>query len=152
MHETGRRAADVVHGVLAVEPLVAVVSLDHPLVASRSVGLEELAGSGPMIEMRAASGLRRQVDAAFRRAGVTRSVAFELGASDAVVRFVGLGFTSGLIPASAAAGRPDIRVLGLTDQAALHPVSLIHRSPEPSAPSARAFLALLAGSAMTADG
>jgi DNA-binding transcriptional LysR family regulator len=145
-------AADVVHRVLAVEPLVAVVCPDHPLVSSRTVGLAELAGAGPMIEMRAESGLRHQVDAAFRRAGVTRSVAFELGASDAVVRFVGLGFGSAVVPASAAADRTDIRVLRLNDPAALHPVSLIHRNPEPSAPSARAFLALLTGSAIPADG
>lgn len=141
--------ADVVHRVLAVEPLVAVVSLDHPLAGSRSVGLQELAGSGPSIEMRAESGLRRQVDAAFGRAGVTRAVAFELGASDAVVRFVGLGFGSAVVPVSAAAGRSDIRVLGLHDPEALHPVSLIHRNPQPSAPSARAFLALLTDSAST---
>jgi DNA-binding transcriptional LysR family regulator len=144
-------SADVVHRVLAVEPLVAVVSPEHPLAASRSVGLAELAVSGPLIEMRAESGLRRQVDAAFGRAGVTRSVAFELGASDAVVRFVGLGFGSAVVPASAAAGRTDIRVLGLRDQAALHPVSLIHRNPAPSAPGARAFLSLLSTDRPGAD-
>ena len=57
--------------------------------------------------MRAESGLRHQVDAAFARAGVTRRIAFELTTSDAVVRFVALGFGPALVPRSAAAARPD---------------------------------------------
>jgi DNA-binding transcriptional LysR family regulator len=51
--------------------------------------------------MRAESGLRQQVDAVFARAGVTRRIAFELSTSDAVVRFVALGFGPALIPRSA---------------------------------------------------
>ena len=55
-----------------------------------------------------------------------------------------------------ASGRPSSRarprrgrdvgvtVLELADPAARHPISLVHRRPEPSAPSARAFLRLLA--------
>lgn len=87
------------------------------------VDLGELAAASTFVEMRADSGLRRQVDAAFARAGVARGVAFELATSDAVVRFVRLE---------------------LADPAARHPISLVHRRPEPSAPSARAFLRLLA--------
>ena len=34
-------------------------------------------------------------------------------------------------------------VLPLDDPGARHPVSLVHRSPHPSAPAARAFLTLL---------
>ena len=95
--------------------------------------------------MRAESGLRQQVDAAFARAGVTRRIAFELSTSDAVVRFVALGFGSALVPRSAATTRPDdVAVVELADPAARHPISLVHRHPAPTAPSARAFLALLA--------
>ena len=96
--------------------------------------------------MRSTSGLRQQVDAAFDRASVVRTAAFELSTSDAVVRFVGLGFGAALVPRSAATGRSGVAVLALTDTQAQHPVSLEHRQPEPSAPSARAFLALLSGS------
>jgi DNA-binding transcriptional LysR family regulator len=46
-------------------------------------------------------------------------------------------------PVSAASTSTDVRVLALPDPAAWHPISLVHRAPEPSAPSARAFLALL---------
>jgi DNA-binding transcriptional LysR family regulator len=135
--------AGLVHSVLTDEPLVAVVARDHPLAGRRTIDLGELAGVSPFIEMRAESGLRLQVEAAFERAGVTRTVAFELGSSDSVVRFAGLGFGAALVPASAAATVPGVSVLPLPDPLARHPISLVHRAPEPSAPSARAFLALL---------
>jgi DNA-binding transcriptional LysR family regulator len=133
----------LVHHPLAEEPLVAVVPRDSPFTGRRRVGLAELARSCPFIEMRAESGLRLQVDGAFRRAGVERTVAFELGSSDSVVRFVGLGFGAALVPASAAGTTSGVSVLRLDDPAARHPISLVHRAPAPSAPSARAFLRLL---------
>jgi DNA-binding transcriptional LysR family regulator len=133
----------LVHSVLTDEPLVAVVARDHPLAGRRTVELRELAEAGPFIEMRGESGLRLQVDAAFDRVGTSRTVAFELGTSDSVVRFAGLGFGAALVPASAAASSTDVRVLTLPDPGARHPISLVHRAPEPSAPSARAFLSLL---------
>ncbi len=80
----------------------------------------------------------------FARAGVSRRIAFELGTSDAVVRFVGLGFGPAVVPRSAAAARPqDVTVLPLADPAARHPIGLVHRHPEPAAPAARALLAIL---------
>jgi DNA-binding transcriptional LysR family regulator len=135
--------AGLLHSVLTDEPLVAVVDRDHPLAGRQAVDLGELAHISPFIEMRAESGLRLQVDAAFGRAGVPRRVAFELGTSDGVVRFAGLGFGAALVPSSAAATAAGVSVLTLTDADARHPISLVHRAPEPSAPSARAFLALL---------
>ena len=140
--------SDVIHRVLSVEPLVAVVDRNHPLADAATptdagIELRDLADGGPCVEMRAESGLRRQVDAAFARAGVQRTIAFELGASDAVVRFVGLGFGAAVVPLSAAVGRADVVTLRLRDPDAQHPVSLIHRDPAPAAPSAQAFIALL---------
>jgi DNA-binding transcriptional LysR family regulator len=133
---------DLVHRVLAVEPLVAVIDRPHALAGAGTADLAEWVGMTPFVEMRAASGLRRQVDAAFGRAGVTRRIAFELSTSEAVVRYVALGFGAAIVPLSAAAGT-GVAVLTLPDSSARHPVSLIHRHPEPSAPSARAFIALL---------
>ena len=61
-----------------------------------------------------------------------------LSSSDAVVRFVALGFGSALVPCSAATTRPDdVAVVELADPAARHPISLVHRHPAPTAPSAR---------------
>jgi DNA-binding transcriptional LysR family regulator len=134
--------ADLTHRILTVEPLVAVLSPGHRLAGSGAVlDLRELAGE-EFVEMRPESGLRRQVDAAAEQAGIRRSVAFELSTSDNVVRFVQLGFGVALVPRSATEGH-DVPVRPLTDPAARHPVSLVHRSPAPSAPAARAFLELL---------
>ena len=138
---------DLAHWLLAAEPLVGIVALDHRLAAAGVVGLGELAAGGSFVEMRAESGLRRQVDDAFDEAGVTRRIAVELGASDTVARFVGLGFGAAVVPASAVAGRGDVAILDLSDVRARHPVTLIHRHPEPTAPSGRAFLRLLVDSA-----
>jgi DNA-binding transcriptional LysR family regulator len=130
------------HRVLADEALVVAVPRGHPS-AGAPADLAALAAASAFVEMRAESGLRTQVDAAFARAGVTRRIAFELATSDAVVRFVALGFGVAVVPRSAAARADDVDVLELADLAARHPITLVHRHPEPSAPSARAFLALL---------
>ena len=135
--------ADLAHRLLSAEPLVAIVPVDHPAAERSTISLDALTADGPFVEMRVESGLRRQVDAAFDRAGVGRTVAFELSTSDAVVRFVGLGFGAALVPRSVVAGATSVAVLALPDPQARHPVSVIHRSPAPSAPSARAFLELL---------
>jgi DNA-binding transcriptional LysR family regulator len=107
------------------------------------VELSELAAAGPFVEMRAESGLRLQVDAAFERAGVRRTVAFELSTSDSVVRFAGLGFGAVLVPASATATATRVSVLPLGDPEATHPIGLVHPKAGPPTPSAREFLALL---------
>ena len=136
--------APLVHRILTDEPLVVALPRGHPF-ADAPADLATLAAASDFVEMRVESGLRCQVDAAFDRAGVSRRIAFELSTSDALVRFVALGFGSALVPRSAAAARPDdVAVVELADAAARHPISLVHRSPEPTAPSARAFLALLA--------
>src|SRR6478609_2053359 len=136
--------ADLTHQILTDEPLVAAIPVGHPP-AEGPADLAALADESAFVEMRAESGLRQQVDAVFARAGVTRRIAFELTTSDAVVRFVALGFGPALVPRSAAIARPnDVAVVELADPAARHPISLVHRHPAPTAPSARAFLALLA--------
>ncbi len=142
--------ADLAHRVLAVEPLVVALPPTHRLAEGDGpIDLSELAGD-EFVEMRPESGLRRQVDAAAQRAGLRRSVAFELSTSDNVVRFVELGFGVALVPSSAAHGR-DVRVRGLTDPGARHPVGLVHRSPAPSAPAAQALLALLESGNVSAE-
>jgi DNA-binding transcriptional LysR family regulator len=135
--------AGLVHTVLAEEPLVAVVGAAHPLGGRRTVDVRDLAEAGPFVDMRPESGLRLQVDAAFDRAGVARTVAFELATSESVVRFVGLGFGAALVPSSAIGGARGVIEVALDDPHARHPIALVHAAPRPSAPSARAFLELL---------
>jgi DNA-binding transcriptional LysR family regulator len=136
--------ADLTHRILTDEPLVAAVPRGLPY-SDAPADLGVLAAESAFIEMRAESGLRQQVDAAFARAGINRRIAFELSTSDAVIRFVALGFGAALVPRSAATNRlDDVAVFELADPAARHPISMVHRRPEPTAPSARAFLTLLA--------
>ena len=135
---------DLIHRILAVEPLVVILARTHPLAAATTaLDLADVAEQADFVEMRPESGLRRQVDAAFERARVERRIAFELSTSDSVVRFVTLGFGAALVPASAAQPHPDVAAFELNDPDARHPISLIHRDPQPSAPSARTFLGLL---------
>lgn len=131
------------HRLLASEPLVAVVPAGHVIAGRATTTLDELAAQTRFVEMRSESGLRRQLDAAFARAGVQRTVAFELSTSEVVVRFVALGFGAALVPRSVAARAEGVAMIELEDPNARHPISVIHRSPLPSAPSARAFLELL---------
>jgi DNA-binding transcriptional LysR family regulator len=133
------------HHLLVDEPLVAVVAPTHPLAGHDEVALDELAATGPFIEMRRESGLRLQTDAAFDRAGVERTVAFELGTPDAVARYAGLGLGTGLVPASTARAVGRVVVLSLDDPKARHPIGLVHRAPSPSTPGARAFLSVVLG-------
>ena len=134
---------DLAHRILAEEPLIVAVPRGQAL-AGAPADLTALAAESAFVEMRPESGLRAQVDAVFARAGITRRIAFELSTSAAVVRFVALGFGAAVVPQSTAAAAPDdVTALELADPAARHPIGLVHRSPEPSAPSARAFLALL---------
>ncbi|MGE0299021.1 LysR family transcriptional regulator [Pseudonocardia sp.] len=135
----GQLPAGLTHRVLADEPLVLAVPHGHP-----DSGLADLATRSAFVEMRAESGLRRQVDAVFARAGLTRRIAFELATSDAVARFVAHGFGPAVVPRSAVEARPgDVSALDLADPDARHPIVLVHRGPAPSAPGARAFLAVL---------
>lgn len=138
--------ADLVHRLLAAEPLVGIVAVDHPLALAGGIRLAELADDTAFVEMRAESGLRRQVDDAFDAVGVVRRIAFELGSSESVARFVALGFGAAIVPLSVTEGRTDVAVLRLLDITTRHPTSVVHRFPAPSAPSARAFLALLGSS------
>lgn len=129
--------------LVADEPLVVAVGSAHPWAArAEPVDPVELTEQGPLVDMRPESGVRRQVDAVFVRAGVTRVVAFELATSDAVVSMVASGLGIAVVPRSATdAG--TVVALALTDPLARHPTCLVHRAPRPAAPSAQAFLDLL---------
>ena len=137
------------HRLLFDEPLVAVVARTHVLADRASATLAELAAAGPFIDRPKMVGARLQVDEAFARAGVERTVAFEFSAPQAVERFVTLGLGVALIPAVAAERMDpnEVTALSLKGCRVGHPIALIHAAPEPSTPSARAFVALLAPTA-----
>jgi DNA-binding transcriptional LysR family regulator len=96
-----------------------------------------------VVELRPESGLRVQVDAAYVRAGVRRTVAFELSVLGDVLRLVRLGLGVAVVPRSSVTPDSGVVALALEDDLAAHPVSLVHRSPAPASPAARAFLEAL---------
>ena len=136
--------ADLVHRLLAAEPLVGIVALDHPLALAGEIRLAELADDTAFVEMRAESGLRRQVDAAFDRgrrctAG-SPSSSVPPSLSSGSSPWVSGPRSSRCRPPRAGTDVGGARLLDITTR---HPTSVVHRFPAPSAPSARAFLALL---------
>jgi DNA-binding transcriptional LysR family regulator len=129
----GLAAVDLPPGLssihLADEPLVAVVSTDHPLANRASVGLAELTADGNFIHFSRESGLRRCVESAFVRAGVPPMGAFEMGRIIDMIRLAAHGVGVTVVPgpdadeATAIAGT-GFAVIPLADEDAVHPVRL----------------------------
>ncbi|AQT78711.1 LysR family transcriptional regulator [Mycolicibacterium litorale] len=90
------------HTELFNEPLIAVLSAAHPLVAKPSLQLSELAEL-PFIDFPSGYGLRHETDRGFT--GVPRRVAFEVTRVDEVIQFVRNDLGVALLPESVAAAR-----------------------------------------------
>lgn len=132
------------HRIIADHDLVAVVHVRHPLAERGRATLDELAAHGPGVELRAASGLRRYVDDAFDSVGVRRQVAFEVATTDEAIRYASLGMGFALVPEPTVAPgqlRSRVAVLRIAEVDLRHPVALVHRSPSPTSPAARALVA-----------
>ncbi|MFD7446819.1 LysR family transcriptional regulator [Streptomyces sp. NPDC059909] len=140
------------HRLLDSDPLVLVVPRDHVLAGRDVVGLAELPDSHQLIQFTQGTGLRRQVEAAFARAGVEAGRYFEVGQ---VVDMIGLAVrgvgvtvvpsTSVFRASSPLTATPEghlphgARVVRLADEAAVHHVSVVYDSKR-LAPAAAAFL------------
>jgi DNA-binding transcriptional LysR family regulator len=100
--------------VLARDRHVAVVGAEHPLAGRRSpVTLRRLAGE-TFVDFTAGSPGRRQSDAAFAAAGLTRDVAFEVTAPDLMARFVRRGLAIALLPSAFALELDGLVALDVT--------------------------------------
>jgi DNA-binding transcriptional LysR family regulator len=109
-----------VRELLPPEPLVAVVSRDHLAAPRDQVSLAALARIAPFVEFRRGTELRRRLDAAFGAAGLTRTVAFELGQLPELVNFAAAGLGTAIVPRAfttdlAAPVRDAVHVLPLAD-------------------------------------
>jgi DNA-binding transcriptional LysR family regulator len=106
--------------LLAAEPLVAVVSRSHLTAQRDQVGLAELARTAPFVEFRSGTELRRRLDIAFESAGVSRTIAFELGQLTEMITFAAAGLGTAIVPQAfttdlAAPVRNSVHVLRLAD-------------------------------------
>jgi DNA-binding transcriptional LysR family regulator len=103
------------------EPLVAVTSARHPLAHREQTSLAELAASGPFIEFRAGTELRKRVEEAFRIAQVRRTITAELGQIKDMIRFVAHGEGAAIVPRAftrplGGEPAPGVRTLRLMNQ------------------------------------
>lgn len=87
------------HRQLCDEPLVALISQQHAYAKSETVSLSELA-QVPLVDFYAGSGARRQTDNAFKEAGVTRHVSFEIDHIEWLENIVRRSLAVGIVPLS----------------------------------------------------
>ncbi|MBV2353957.1 LysR family transcriptional regulator [Streptomyces sp. J2-1] len=142
------------HRLLGSDPLVAVVPHDHPLAGHREISLTELPADRPLIQFLQGSGLRRQVEAAFARAGVEAGQHFEIGRVSDMVRLAARGVGVTVVPRSSLgpSGPPEgARALRLDDEEAWHNLYVVYDEGR-LAPAAAAFLDLLESPAAAGPG
>jgi len=147
------------HQVLAADPLVLIVPADHALADREAVDLADLPESHQLIQFTRGSGLRRQVLAAFARAGVEPGQHFQVGQIQDMIRLAARGIGVTVVPRSSVfldpvpdQNPPDkippdtkdalpygARALRIADEAAVHTICAVHDSKR-LAPAAAAFL------------
>jgi DNA-binding transcriptional LysR family regulator len=140
--------------LLATDPLAGVVGEGAAGGLTGPVSLPELLARGPLISFARGSGLRGQVDAALRRAGLEADSRFELAQAAEMVRFAAAGLGVTIVPRSLARATPaagavpglPYRVFELADREAIHPVSVVYQPARLSA-AGREFLGMLADTA-----
>jgi DNA-binding transcriptional LysR family regulator len=138
------------HRALGSDPLVVIVPRDHDLADRDAIDLSELPPTHQLIQFAQGTGLRRQVEAAFTRAGIEAGRHFEVGQIHDMIRLAARGVGVTVVPRSAVRGPgaflgpcailpADARVLSLTDAAAVHQLTVIFDSRRLSS-AATAFL------------
>jgi DNA-binding transcriptional LysR family regulator len=131
------------------EPLVAVVSGDHPLAVRECVRLRELAAASRFVDFRPRTVLQNRIQAMAAAAGAERRVMCELGTITEMVRVAATGAAVAIVPRAftedikGQPGPPDgIKALRLTgSDGYLRLGFFCHRDRAASAP-VRAFLDL----------
>lgn len=136
--------------LLAVDPLVAVLSEKAAEGLHDEAALADIVPRGQFIHFREGSGIRRHVDEALFRAGLQIASSFETDQTDDLVNFAGIGLGVTVVPLALAirmitdASRvgAQYRIVRLIDPQAVHPVSVVHDARRLSS-AAQAFLDIL---------
>ena len=134
------------HFLIADREVVALVASTHPLAQKEQVTLAQLAETGPSVELREGTGVRLELDMAFARAGVVRSIGVEVATTAEALRYAAFGFGYALVPDSALFGRRpgrSVSVLKLARDRICHPIAVIYEQPQPASPAATELLAWL---------
>jgi len=137
-----RIPANLDHRLLSEDRLVAIVAPGHRLAARSQIDLAELAGD-EFVWFSKGTGLRRAVESACERAGLTPPRNLEIGLINEMIRLAAHGLGVTVVPGSAVAtsgaAADGAHVLQLTDRQALHRVAVVYRADRISA-AAAAFL------------
>ena len=123
--------------VLARDRHVAVVAPSHPLAKAKRLDLDRLAKE-VFVDFRRGGPGRSQTDQAFRAAGLTRDVAFEVTDAHLMGRLIREGLGIGMLPSTFAPQLPDLVAIPVVDA----PTRVEHLvwSPHGPSPAAAAFL------------
>jgi len=140
------------HRVLDSDPLVLIVPAGHALADRDVADLADLPESHRLIQFTKGTGLRRQVEAAFARAGVEPGQHFEVGQIYDMIRLAARDIGVTVVPRSSVFGTGsvlgpnadgalphDARALRLADEAARHTICAVYDRKRLS-PAAAAFL------------
>ena len=92
---------------LSAEPMVLACTADHKLAGVGRISLPELT-SEKFVDGPPSWGTRLATDRAFARAGVARTIHFEINETATIVEFVRAGAALALLPRSMTVGRTDI--------------------------------------------
>ncbi len=130
----------IVTAVVADEPLVAAVGLDHALAARGAIAIGEL-GDQPLIAFHRSIDARATVDAACAAAGFEAHVAFEASDPAVLAELAARGLGVAILPAPIAAAHAErLRILALVDPPLRASIALAWRAGEARGPAARALV------------
>jgi DNA-binding transcriptional LysR family regulator len=101
--------------VVTDQALTAAVATDHPLASRATLSLEALCGH-PLISLPRGTGLRRTLDDACVRAGITPRIFFEAGNPMALADLARRGLGVAVLPEGVATTRSDLHPLRITPE------------------------------------
>ncbi|HEX3841638.1 MAG TPA: LysR substrate-binding domain-containing protein [Acidimicrobiales bacterium] len=111
---------------LAVEELVVVTSVDHPLASRRRVEIADL-WQVPLVMFRDGYDLKTVTLRAFREAGLEPMVALEGGEMEGVLALVGEGLGAAIVPSIVALAQPNLHRLRLRSSSLRREIGLVRR-------------------------
>ncbi|AOY00773.1 LysR substrate-binding domain-containing protein [Jeongeupia sp. USM3] len=132
--------------LLCDEALVAVLPPAHPLAGAAELSLQSLAAER-WVDYTAGCAARRQTDEAFDRAGVVRSVHFEIDHVGLLERIVRQGLAVGMMPAGSVTSLDGIVAVPVSDAPTRCVYCVWARRPTPAA---QAFVELVVDAAKEA--
>jgi DNA-binding transcriptional LysR family regulator len=132
-----------------LEPLVAVMSCDHPLAGRKSVQLRELAATSRFIDFQPRTALQNKIRAMAEAVGAERRVMCELGTITEMVRMAATGAAVAIVPRAftedikGQPGPPDgIRALRLAESDGYLTLGFFCNRDRAASAAVRAFLDL----------